>query len=137
MDAEVLRRRRVVCTGVTFPRPTRQLRDGISNPSNQDFIDGIFPGEYRGTSYFDATTSGPAWIGRNSQRGPRYLSVDLAVGKRTGLAGRSTLDVRANLFNLFNALNLNPFDFFSPGTFVRDRLFGRVDGALAGRVVEL
>jgi hypothetical protein len=47
------------------------------------------------------------------------------------------MDFRANVFNLFNTLNLTPFTSLSPGILVRNANIGRVDGALAGRVVEL
>lgn len=121
--------------------PTRQVRQGTQNPSNQDFIDGIFPDG--GTAYFEYLFKlghpfpGPAWIGRNSQRGPRYLSADFTLGKRTTLMGRADVELRANLFNLFNTLNLRPFGLFSPGTFIHHPNLGRVEGALAGRVAEL
>jgi len=118
----------------TFRAPSRQLQQGIADPSNSDFIHGIFPGA--GPDYF-ITDDGQPVLGRNFQRGPRYLSADLTLGKSTRLAGRTDLDFRANVFNLFNTLNLTPFTSLSPGVLVRNANFGRVDGALAGRVVEL
>jgi hypothetical protein len=80
-------------------------------------------------------------IGRNSFRGPRYFDVDMSVAKRFGLPkmlGEGTfLEVKANFFNVFNILNLQPFNFNSPSTQITNTLFGRAERGLAGRVVEL
>ncbi|MGI8733874.1 MAG: carboxypeptidase regulatory-like domain-containing protein [Pyrinomonadaceae bacterium] len=136
-------------------RPTQYFGGVIENPSNQDFINGIFPNGGPATFGFSTDCSnfpigcntsrvrGPAGIGRNSFRGPSYRSLDLSVVKQTGLPrflGESAnLELRANFFNVFNLLNLPPFqtggqsntDFSNTGDFGRS-LFG-----LAGRVVEL
>jgi len=47
------------------------------------------------------------------------------------------LEVRANFFNIFNLLNLQPFNFNSPSTQVQNSLFGIAERGLAGRVVEI
>jgi hypothetical protein len=112
---------------------------------------GIFPGG--GALYFstavntDATGTptfelNPPGIGRNVFRGPKYTSVDLSLAKRFGLPsfgvlGESAgLDLRFNMFNAFNKLNLAPFLAGSGGVFVNRPTFGEPDGALAGRVIE-
>jgi hypothetical protein len=63
----------------------------------------------------------------------------MTVGKKTGLPAfmgeGSFLELRANVFNAFNNLNLNPFRFFAP--LIEDQNFGRADRGLAGRVIEL
>ena len=85
----------------------------------------------------------PPGIGRNVFRGPHYRSVDLSLVKRTGLPSfhalgeSAALELRANLFNAFNLLNLAPFGFFSPSTDVNNGNFGRATAGLAGRVIEL
>ena len=95
-----------------------------------------------GAAYFDIESQGPPGIGRNSFRGPRYFSTDLSVTKQFQTAGlhlgeAAALDVRANLYNLFNTLNLTPFGFFDPGIFADSAQFGRAtQPGLAGRVVE-
>jgi hypothetical protein len=66
-----------------------------------------------------------------------YLSIDMAFGKHTRLWGQAGLELRVNCFNVLNSLNISPVEFLSPGTFVDHVNYGRVDGALAGRVVEL
>ncbi|MEP6635910.1 MAG: TonB-dependent receptor, partial [Acidobacteriota bacterium] len=136
--------------------PTQYFGGAISNPSNQDFINGLFPnggrvafGVIEDCSDFPihcVTTRlrGPAGVGRNSFRGPGYRSVDLSLVKQTKLPSflhlgeAANLEVRANFFNVFNILNLPPFqtggrsntDFTNRGD------FGRALSALAGRVTE-
>ena len=137
-------------------RPTQYFGGAISNPNNQDFINGLFPnggraafGVIEDCSDFPihcVTTRlrGPSGVGRNSFRGPNYRSLDLSVVKRTGLPSflhlgeAANLEVRANFFNVLNLLNLPPFqtggrsntDFTNTGD------FGRALSALAGRVTE-
>ncbi len=90
----------------------------------------------------------PPGIGRNTFRGPRYFNIDLTLGKRFELPKRlrfnesTGLDLRVNLFNAFNKLNLNNFGFASENTRINngDNLnpsFGRATSGLAGRVIEL
>ncbi len=124
--------------GFVPDRPTAYFGGVIENPSNQDFINGIFPGN--NPSRFFSLTPGPAGIGRNSFRGPSFRQIDLAIVKQTALpfiSEQSRLDVRANLFNAFNTLNLSPFfpvttevDVSNPNN------FGRIRSGLAGRTVE-
>jgi outer membrane receptor protein involved in Fe transport len=126
-------------------RPVRYFGGALDDTSNDAFLspNGNFPGIQRnGAPYFDINNPGgrlPPGIGRNSFRGPRYFSVDLTVGKKTGLPAfmgeGSFLDLRANLFNAFNNLNLAPFRFFAAN--IEDPNFGRAERGLAGRVIEL
>jgi hypothetical protein len=117
-------------------RPTAYLGGALTGGSNRDFINGIFPGG--GARYF-TTARGPAGIGRNSFRGPRYRSVDLAIVKQTRLSfinEVANLDLRANLFNAFNLLNLPSFQPVTSGVDIGNGDFGRATFGLAGRVVE-
>ena len=132
-------------SGKTFGpiRPTRYLGGALSSSSNDAFTrpGGNFPGG--GARYFDTTTVGPPGIGRNSFRGPRYNSIDLSVAKLTrlgsirGLGESASLELRANLFNAFNQLNLQPIGFFDAGAIITDPNFGRSATGLSGRVIEL
>ena len=98
----------------------------------------------------------PPGIGRNSFRGPKYFSVDMSLIKHTRLGGflgeESDLELRANFFNVFNQLNLKPFEFGSdavtigffdprgatqPGVLTNNPRFGIATQGLAGRVLEL
>jgi hypothetical protein len=138
------------CVSRPFPvicpvRPASYLGGALDDTGNDVFTtgNGQFPGiTSSGAPYFDLTNSGGGFrpgIGRNTFRGPRYFSTDLAFGKRTGLprfmGEGAFLEIRANVFNAFNNLNLNPFRFFAP--LIEDPNFGRADKGLAGRVVEL
>jgi hypothetical protein len=120
-------------------RPIGYLGGALTDSSNEAFIrpGGNFPGG--GRSYFDISSPGPPGIGRNSFRGPRYFSTDLSFAKRTRLWNEtSNLDLRMNLYNVFNQTNLAPFGFQSQSTFIEnDIFFGRADRGLAGRVIEL
>jgi hypothetical protein len=123
-------------------RPTRYLGNAVYSSSNDAFINGTnWPGG--GATYFDIASGGPPGIGRNSFRGPRYFATDLAISKVTrlpsnwGLGEAAAIDVRANLYNVFNNLNLTPFGFYDPGIFADSGQFGRAtQPGLAGRVVE-
>lgn len=123
-------------------RPTAVLEQPLQSTEEEAFMrpGGNFPGG--GRRYFDIQTQGPPGIGRNSFRGPGYSSVDMSFIKEFGLPGfrgnEALLEIRANFFNAFNSLNLEPFSFFSPGTFIEnDLFFGRAERSLAGRVIEL
>jgi outer membrane receptor protein involved in Fe transport len=123
-------------------RPVSYVGGAGTGTSNNAFITGSnFPGG--GPAFF--STAAPVGfqlpgIGRNSFRGPRYFDIDMAVSKKFGLShllgeGRF-FEIKANFFNVFNLLNLQPFNFNSPSTQVQNALFGRAERGLAGRVIE-
>jgi len=126
-------------------RPARYFGGALTDTSNETFTSahGQFPGiATSGAPYFDINNPGGnlrPGIGRNSFRGPRYFSVDMTVGKKTGLPGflgeTASLDLRANFFNAFNNLNLAPFRFFAAT--IENPNFGRAERGQAGRVIEL
>jgi hypothetical protein len=93
-----------------------------------------------GYPYFNGCVTGPPFIHRNSFRGPHYKSVDASFAKSTGLpffkAETAKLDLRANFYNLFNNLNLQPFGKNDGSTSLNDPHFGQAQSALSGRVVE-
>jgi hypothetical protein len=116
--------------------------------SNSAFIQpgGNFP--LGPSAYFvtnqNSTMTLPPGIGRNSFRGPHYFGTDFSVAKETRLPTSfhlgegATLELRANFFNIFNKLNLAPFQFGDASTHIDNPLnFGRPTAGLAGRVVEL
>jgi hypothetical protein len=129
--------------GLCPVRPVAYFGGAGNDTSNNAFITGSnFPGG--GAAFF--STAAPVGfqlpgISRNSFRGPRYFDVDMTVSKKFGLShllgeGRF-FEVKANFFNIFNLLNLQPFNFNSPSTQVQNALFGRAERGLAGRVVEI
>ncbi|MGA3133413.1 MAG: carboxypeptidase-like regulatory domain-containing protein [Terracidiphilus sp.] len=76
-------------------------------------------------------------IGRNAFIGPRYSDIDLAATKAFGLPTMKVLgedariEIRANIFNLFNKLNLANIDANIP-----DVNFGRAQNVLGSRTIE-
>jgi hypothetical protein len=133
--------------GVLCPqRPAAYLGGAGNSSSNSTFQQqgGNFPGD--ALSYFVApanlTDYTPPGVGRNSFRGPKYLDVDAAAGKRFRLpkipllGENAGLEIRANFFNIFNTLNLSPFLFNSGSTQINSPDFGRATSALAGRTIE-
>ena len=124
-------------------RPTEVLQPAVYSNSNSALTSATanFPGG--GAAYYasPAGTTLPA-IGRNSLRGPTYHDIDLSLSKNFKLdifhlGESSNLQIRANLYNAFNMLNLSNFNFGDTNTNINDPTFGRALSAYAGRVVEL
>jgi Carboxypeptidase regulatory-like domain/TonB dependent receptor len=93
-----------------------------------------------GSDQIEQAPSGPPFFHRNSFRGPNYQTIDLAIGKTARLpwfgGEGAMLDFRANLFNAFNRLNLEPFGYNSSSSAINSNTFGQPSGALAGRVID-
>jgi hypothetical protein len=128
--------------GICPIRPVGYNGKAGTDYSNDTFLkpNGNFPGG--GPNFFTLTPAGPPGVGRNSFRGPRYRSIDVTFGKNTPLpflGEGGNLQLRMNVFNLFNNLNLTPFTFNTRSTVIQDPFFGTAGdkSALAGRVVEL
>ncbi len=128
---------------VSPTRPTEVVQTPIYSNSNSALTTANvnFPGG--GSAYFATPmgTSLPA-IQRNSFRGPDYRDIDLSLSKNFKLdvfhlGEQSNLQIRANLYNAFNILNLSNFNFGDSNTNIDDPTFGRALTAYAGRVVEL
>jgi hypothetical protein len=79
-------------------------------------------------------------VGRNSFRGPRYIDVDATISKSFGLPSTkilgeaARLEFRANFYNLFNNLKMNPTQM---DNIVTDPYFGSAKAALGSRTMEL
>ncbi len=135
--------------------PAAYLGGAGSDYSNDSFLKagGNFP--KGGSAYFAAPTFAACTlpfpqvcpgapqapgIQRNSQRGPRYKDVDATLSKAFGLPKMPILgenaqfEFRANFYNLFNNLNLDPTSVHNNAT---DQLFGEVTNALGGRTIEM
>lgn len=128
-------------------RPTGYFGNAISNgASNACFMNGCeFGGTNRtapivGTNFFNIATAGAPGIGRNSFRGPGFFSTDASLAKTFSLPfinEAAGLTLRGYAFNVFNQLNLTPFQFGDIDTHVENPNFGRPSGALAGRSLQL
>jgi hypothetical protein len=69
---------------------------------------------------------------RNPVRGPSYRDVDLAITKRMAIAGRRTIELRGEVFNLLNTRNLG-----TPNAVAGTAGFGTITTAFDPRVVQL
>lgn len=79
-------------------------------------------------------------IGRNSFRGPCYQEVDMSIAKEFAhdFGDRHTmLRLQANMYNVFNQLQLQPIGNNSGGSNIASAYFGYAQAADEGRVIEL
>jgi hypothetical protein len=129
-------------TGSNFPNP------GTADTGvNQDqFLDNYFKVQ----NYADAITDNPGQsttnfipapgIDRNSFGGPGYRNVDFTIAKAFGLPNTRVLgesakfEVKANMFNVFNLLNINPS---SLSTNIANPGLGQASSALGSRTIDL
>ena len=139
----------VVAGGGVCPlRPIAYTGNALEETSDDVFQQpfGQFPGGP--LEYFTPPPAGSferppvPGVGRNSFRGPKYFSVDMAAFKRfafppiAGLGDDAGIEFRVNAFNVFNNLNLEPFAFNQDNTRIEHPDFGRALRGLAGRIVE-
>ena len=85
-----------------------------------------------------------ASVSRNMFRGPHYFGNDFTFAKAFGLPNmkvlgeNAKLNLQANIYNLFNKLNLNNVNTtISNDGLTSSPQFGQAQGALAGRIIEL
>jgi hypothetical protein len=139
----------VVAAGGVCPlRPIAQIMPAATDSTSNDTLLGAgqFPGG--GLLYFTPpppgsfTTPPRPGIGRNSFRGPNYRSVDMTIVKRFGvpahvLGESAGFEIRYNIYNLFNRLNLQAFNANDDNTQIQNVAFGRALHALSGRTSEI
>ncbi len=91
------------------------------NVSGTTAVDNPGPGQWFNTGAFSMPVFGTFGnAGRNILEGPGYQNVNLAVLKRVPLAGRTSLQLRAEAFNLLNRVNFDlPDNFYGSPTFGR------------------
>jgi len=78
---------------------------GVSHSFSKDL--GGAPGElWVNPAAFATPTSGPGNLGRNAFAGPGFADVDLSVIKNIPVTERFKVQLRAEMFNLFNRKNL-------------------------------
>ena len=124
-------------------RPIAYFGNAGTDTSNSAFTTGSnFPGG--GANFFSTaapTNNQLPGIGRNSFRGPKYRDIDLTVAKRFGMPNvfgeGANFEIKANFFNVFNILNLQPLGFNTDSTNITNPNFGKALGGLSGRVVEI
>ncbi len=82
--------------------------DLIGNPYagvSHTFVAGVGE-EWVNPAAFVPLTSGPGNLGRNALYGPGFADVDLSVFKNFAIKERVHLQLRAEMFNVFNRINL-------------------------------
>ena len=146
-------------------RPTTYAGTCIDKPTNLQFENGVCPSTNSRASnapndpnfpslltncslgtdncFTTAFPRGQAPIGRNTFPGPRFETLDVSFAKRFRLptvpvlGENAGLEFRANMFNVFNTLNLQPIGFATSNDDLSNAFsFGRSPGGLAGRVIE-
>jgi hypothetical protein len=129
-------------------RPLAYFGGAGDSCSNSAFTSGSnFPnraGAGGGTNYF-STTLPPLGvykpgIGRNSFRGPCYQDMDMSVAKEFGHDfgdHHTLLRIQANMYNVFNELQLQPIGNNSGGSNIASAYFGYAQAADSGRVIEV
>jgi hypothetical protein len=146
-------------SGYCSLRPENYLGGMGTNYSNSAFMSspsGNFPNG--ALAYFTvptytpptSTTSGQDFppapsVGRNTLTGPGYFDTDMTAQKSFGLpkmhifGENARLTARADFFNIFNKLNLNPTSISNAISFdgtTSNPQFGQAQGALGARVIE-
>jgi hypothetical protein len=80
-------------------------------------------------------------LGRNSERGPKFVQVDTSLFKNVQLAGSQKVQLRVEVFNLLNRLQLPAApnaNVLAPATFGRFfNTFGRTEGFGTSRQIQL
>ena len=97
---------------------------------------------YTGSGVNQATVALPYHPGldRNAFTGPSYRDIDMTLSKGFGIPNNRVthedgrFEIRADAFNLFNILNLNPG---SVNSDVTSKNFGSDNSPLGGRVVTI
>lgn len=144
-------------------RPVGILPGAGTDTSNSTFMQATNPNyhgnasqyfvapTYTGGATFPATTPAPpVGIHRNSLNGPGYNDVDLSLAKAFGLPNnkvlgeRARFEIRADVYNFFNKLNLdvthidgNLGSVAPDGTVTPNSDFGVAGAALGSRTVQL
>lgn len=97
------------------------------------------PGQI-GNNYFlttSFTTDGLAGcncygFGRNHLRGPGFINTDLAIAKKTAITERIALELRMDVFNLFNHA-----EWSNPDTNIGSTTFGQITSTADPRIIQL
>jgi len=100
-----------------------------------NLVSGSVPGAgavtYQGQTFVIAPRYSFGNAGRNSLTGPGYVTLDAMIGRRLSIAGRRSLQLRAEVFNLLNRRNYQ-----LPDSFVDHVTFGQSLAAYPPRQVQ-
>jgi hypothetical protein len=108
--------------------------------------------QFNVAAFFDPGTGIPGNLGRNALRGPGFAQVDFSIAKITRLTERTSLNLRIDIFNLFNKANfadpsgglvqgdvnsINPTPFFGQSLSTVGNQLGGLLGAGGPRQIQL
>lgn len=115
--------------GSGFDRPnTPAFGNTLNNPSRSDFINGVF----EVTDFPTPTFNTNGTLGRNTFRGPDYMTVDFSLFKNIPITEGVRLQLRGEAFNIFNRVNL-----FLPNTLLNSPAnFGQSTAAFDPRQLQ-
>jgi len=136
-------------TGSNFPNQAADLATANTGTDNDQFSDGYFMVPNYAAAITDGSGAFPATssttfipqpgMDRNQFPGPGYRDVDLTVAKAFGLPRMRVLgedakfEIKANMLNLFNLLNINPTTL---STNIQSSNLGQASGALGARMID-
>ncbi len=88
--------------GGFYDRPNAPTGQINTNFNRQDFLNGLFP-----ASAFSAPTPGTNGnLGRNTFRGPGYMTLDISLGRQISFGEKRKLMLKLEAFNALNNVNL-------------------------------
>src|SRR5262249_27067907 len=92
------------------------------------------------TAFSDPVTGTFGDLGRNSERGPHFVQVDASLFKDIHLGGNQTVQLRVEIYNVVNRLQLPAApnaNFLAPGSFGQFfNTFGRTEGFGTSRQIQ-
>jgi outer membrane receptor protein involved in Fe transport len=91
---------------------------------------GMFPADYQVVATPSLATYGS--VPRNFLRGPGRFNFDLSVSKSTAITERTKIELRADVFNIFNQAQ-----FQNPNTTITDPTFGQITNTYDPRIIQL
>ncbi len=114
--------------GGFYDRPNAPPAGTPTTFTTAQFLSGIFP-----ASLFPKPAPGTdGTLGRNTFRGPRYVSLDMSLTRNFRMGGTRSLQLRADVYNALNNLNL-----FLPNVDLSVSNFGRSTQAFDARVTQV
>ena len=137
-------------SNAAFEADTTQPASNFPNPGGAQ-VGNSYSNRYFNVPDYTAAITGPTFPGvrnalpgppgsaRNSFTGPGYRDVDASLSKAFGLprmpvlGQNANLEIRADAFNLFNLLNLNPQ---SVANNVNSANFGQDTNAIGSRIID-
>ena len=118
---------------------TNQRPDVVSGIDHAGVIDG--PAGWLNSAAFSNPATGTFGnLGRNTERGPHFLQADMSLFKNVQLDDRQRVQLRVEIFNVINRLQLPPVpnaNFLAPASFGQFfNTFGRTEGFGTSRQIQ-